>query len=298
MNTVKYLLGTMRLPFLVLTPACVAVGVGTAYYQTGHLNGLQVILVFIGAIAAHLTVNIINEYFDFTTGLDARTERTPFSGGSGTLQARPELAKATLGLACINFLIVAAVGLYFTWLRGWQLLPLGLLGLFLLVAYTPWLTRNPITCLIAPGLGFGVLMVMSTHFALTGTYSWTAFIASLVPTCLVSNLLLFNQFPDVEADRSIGRKHYPILIGNKASSAIYGTLLLLTYLSVITGILLRLLPLFSGLALLTVFLAWRAYQGSRKDAENIPALIPSLGMNVIINLVTPVLLAIGLWIGK
>jgi 1,4-dihydroxy-2-naphthoate octaprenyltransferase len=298
MNKAKYLRGTMRLPFLVLTPACVSVGVGTAYWQTGSLNGLHVLLVLIGAVAAHLTVNIFNEYFDFTTGLDAKTERTPFSGGSGTLQARPELGKATLALACFTFLVVAAVGIYFAWLRGWQLLPLGILGLFLLVAYTPWLTRNPITCLIAPGLGFGVLMVMSTHFALTGTYTWTAFIASLVPTCLVSNLLLFNQFPDVEADRSIGRKHYPILIGNKASSAIYGILLLLTYLSVIAGILLRLLPVFSGLALLTAFLAWRAYQGSRQHAENIPALIPSLGMNVVINLVTPVLLAIGLWIGK
>jgi 1,4-dihydroxy-2-naphthoate octaprenyltransferase len=297
MEKARYLLGTLRLPFIILTPACVAVGVGTAYWQTGSLNGLQVLLVLIGAIAAHLTVNIFNEYFDYITGLDAKTERTPFSGGSGTLQARPELGKATLALACLSFLIVAAVGIYFTWLRGWQLLPLGILGLFVAVAYTPWLTRNPIACLIAPGLGFGILMVMGTHFALTGTYTWTAFIASLVPTCLVSNLLLLNQFPDAGADRSIGRRHYPILIGNKASSAIYGTLLLLTYVSVIAGILLRLLPIWSGLALLTIFLAWRAYLGSRQQAEDIPALIPSMGMNVIINLVTPLLLAIGLWIG-
>ena len=297
MNKAKYLLGTMRLPFVILTPACVAVGVGTAYWQTGSLNGLHVLLVLVGAVAAHLTVNIFNEYFDFTTGLDSRTERTPFSGGSGTLQARPELGKATLALACLNFLIVAAVGIYFTWLRGWQLLPLGIVGLFVTVAYTPWLTRNPVACLVAPGFGFGIAMVMGTHFALTGTYTWTAFVASLVPTCLVSNLLLFNQFPDVEADRAIGRRHFPILIGKKASSIIYGLLLLLTYVSVVAGILLRLLPVFSGLALLTIFLAWRAYQGSRQHAENIPALIPSLGMNVIINLATPVLLAIGLWIG-
>ena len=104
MNKAKYLLGTMRLPFLALTPACVSVGVGTAYWQTGSLNGLHVLLVLIGAVAAHLTVNIFNEYFDFTTGLDARTERTPFSGGSGTLQARPELGKATLALGLPEFL--------------------------------------------------------------------------------------------------------------------------------------------------------------------------------------------------
>jgi 1,4-dihydroxy-2-naphthoate octaprenyltransferase len=296
MNNAKYLLGTMRIPFLILTPACVSVGVGTAYWQTGHLNGLHVLLVLIGALAAHVSVNVFNEYSDFTSGLDARTERTPFSGGSGTLQARPELGKATLALACLSLVVTAGIGLYFVWLRGWLLLPLGIIGLLLLVTYTPWLTHHPVSCLIAPGLGFGVIMVMGTHFALTGSYTWTAFIASMVPAFLVSNLLLFNQFPDVEADRSIGRKHFPIVIGRQASSAIFGTLLVIMYGSVIVGILLRLLPIFSGLSLLTTFLAWRTYQGSRQHAENIPALIPSLGMNVILNLATPVLLAIGLWI--
>ena len=192
---------------------------------------------------------------------------------------------------------MAAIGIFFTLVQGWQLIPLGLIGLFLLVAYTPWLTRNPILCLLAPGLGFGILMVMGVHFAMTGTYTWTAFLASLTPTCLVSDLLLLNQFPDVEADRGIGRKHYPILIGRKTSAVIYGLLLLTVYVSIVAGILLGLLPLLSGLALLTVFIAWRTYRGSRLYAENIPALIPSMGMNVVLNLVTPVLLAIGLILG-
>ena len=293
----KSLLGPMRLPFLLLTPACVAVGVGTAFWQTGSVNGLHVLLILVGALSAHISVNVFNEYFDYKSSLDARTQRTPFSGGSGTLQAQPGLERATLTLACLTFAITAVVGIYFVWLRGWQLLPLGIAGLFLVVAYTTWLTPNPVLCLIAPGLGFGILMVMGTNFALTGTFTWTAFVASLVPTFLVSNLLLLNQFPDVEADRSIGRHHFPIAIGNKASSTIYGVFLLLTYLAVIIGIILGLLPIWSALALLTAFLAWRAYRGARQNAENIPALIPSMGTNVIINLVTPVLLAVGLFIG-
>jgi 1,4-dihydroxy-2-naphthoate octaprenyltransferase len=297
MEKLKYLLGTMRPAFLTLPPVCVAVGVGTAYWETRTINLWQVLLVLIGAISAHICVNVFNEYFDYRSGLDAQTQRTPFSGGSGTLPARPDLEKATLALACISFAITALVGLYFVWLRGWQLLPLGIFGMFLLVAYTIWLAYNPITSLVAPGLGFGVLMVMGTHFALTGTYTWTAFIASLVPTFLVSNLLLLNQFPDVEADQSIGRRHYPITIGRTASSTIYGVLLLLTYLSVIVGVILLQLPIFSLLVLFSVPLAWRAYRGSRQNAVNIPALVPSMGVNVIINLVTPLLLAIGLFIG-
>jgi 1,4-dihydroxy-2-naphthoate octaprenyltransferase len=287
----------MRIPFLVLTPACVAVGVGTAYWQIHEMNWLHTLLILIGAVSAHISANSFNEYFDFKSGLDSKTRRTPFSGGSGMLPAHPEMERTALSLAGVAFTVTTAIGLYFVWLRGWQLLPIGIFGLFLLVTYTIWWVYHPILCLIAPGLGFGVLVVMGTHFALTGTYSWTSFIASLIPTFLVSDLLLLNQFPDVEADRSIGRKHFPIAIGRKASSILYGVLLLLAYLSVIAGVIMELLPIFSLIALLTAILAWRAYQGTHQNAENIPALIPSMGMNVIINLVTPLLLAVGLFIG-
>ena len=296
MNTLKSLLGPMRLPFLILTPACVAVGVGTAYIQTGTINWLHILLVLIGAVSAHICVNAFNEYFDFQGGLDAKTIRTPFSGGSGTLQAKPELENAALWLCLVSLAITAAIGLYFVYLQGWELLPIGILGLLLLVTYTNWWIRSPLVCLLAPGLGFGILMVMGTHFALAGSFSWASFVASLVPTFLVSNLLLLNQFPDVEADRSIGRRHYPITIGRVESSRIYAAFLLLAYLSIVAGVLLKVLPSFSLLALLTAILAVRVVQGVTSNADDIPNLIPFMGMNVIINLATPALLAVGLFI--
>ncbi len=297
MNTLIPLLGTMRLPFLILTPACVAVGVGTAYWQSHILNWPSILLVLIGALSAHICVNVFNEYFDFKSGLDTKTSRTPFSGGSGALPANPKMESTSFWLALITFAITAAIGIYFVWLQGWQLLPIGLLGLLLLVTYTILWVKHPILCLLAPGLGFGILMVMGTHFALTGTYSWTSFIAALVPTFLVSDLLLLNQFPDVEPDRSVGRRHFPIAIGYRRSSILYGILLALAYLSIIFGILLSLLPGLSAIALVTAFMAWRVYQGAKQNAESTPALIPSMGMNVIINLATPVLLAISFFAG-
>jgi 1,4-dihydroxy-2-naphthoate octaprenyltransferase len=296
MHGLRWMAGPMRVPFLIVTPACVAVGVGTAYWQTGQVAWLQVLLVLIGAVASHICVNVFNEYFDFRSGLDAKTNPTPFSGGSGILPRNPELARPTLLLALSAMGVVALVGLYFVWQRGWQLLPLGILGMFLLVAYTIWLAYEPILCLVAPGLGFGVFMVMGTHFALTGTYTWTAFIASLVPTFLVSDLLLLNQFPDVEADRSVGRRSFPVTIGRRGSAMIYGLLLLLVYVAIAAGVAFGLLPAWSLLAIITAIPAWKAYQGARQNAENIPALISSMGLNVIVNLTAPVLLAVGLFI--
>jgi len=296
MRISKDILGPMRVPFLILTPACVLLGVATAIRSGAQINPLHVILVLIGALCTHISVNALNEYEDFKSGLDARTQRTPFSGGSGTLPAKPQMARTALAIALISLAIIVLTGVYFTWLYGLALLPFGLLGIFVILAYTPWLTHNPLLCLVAPGLGFGPLMVMGTHFALTGQYSWTAFIASLVPFFLVSNLLLLNQFPDVEADKTVGRRHFPILIGRRPSSYIFSTFLVLTYVTILVGVLLSVLPLWSLLGLATLYLAIPLLKGSISYADDIQKLIPFMGNNVLVNLLTPVLVAIGLFI--
>ena len=292
----KDLLGPMRLPFVILAPVCVLVGMGTAYWTIGHVNWLYFVLTLIAGTAAHISVNAFNEYFDFKTGLDSHTQRTPFSGGSGILQVRPELETGALTIAWVALGVTAVIGAYFTFVWGWQAVPLGILGLILLYGYTAWMVYNPILCLVAPGLGFGPLMVLSTYFALTGTYSWQALVASLVPFFLVSDLLLLNQFPDLEADRSTGRRHYPILLGRTTSGYIYIAFLIAAYLVIALGVIFGFLPLFSLLGLLTLVFAIQVIRNLLANSENIPALIPSMGQNVLINLLTPALLAVGFFI--
>jgi 1,4-dihydroxy-2-naphthoate octaprenyltransferase len=297
MSSLKYILGPMRLPFLILTPACVLLGLGTAIWSSDEVSFFYFMLALIGGIAAHITVNAFNEYFDFRSGLDFKTERTPFSGGSGTLPEKPELAKQALTTAIVSASIVCLIGIYFLTVWGPALLPLGALGVLVTIIYTPWLAHNAFLCLIAPGLGFGTLMVMGTHFVLTGEYSVTAFIASFVPFFLVSNLLLLNQFPDVEADRSVGRKNYPILIGRQASSLIYGLFLLLAFVTIVIGVVLEYLPKMSLIGLAALLLALPAFIGAYRHADDIKRLMPSLGMNVLINIIMPVLVAVGLFLG-
>jgi 1,4-dihydroxy-2-naphthoate octaprenyltransferase len=270
---------------------------GVGYFKSGRVDFLQAVIVLIGAIAAHISVNTLNEYFDFRSGLDLRTHRTPFSGGSGTLAVKPATAPRTLATGLVAMAVTGVVGLYFVLVRGVALMPLGVAGMITIAIYTVWLTRYPILCLIAPGLGFGTFMVMGTGFALTGQYTWTSFVASLVPFFLVNNLLLLNQFPDVEADRSIGRKHLPIAIGRRASSWIYIAFLTLTYAAIVGGVLAHLLPAWALLGLLTVPLAVRAGIGARQRADDIPSLIPFMVQNVLLNILTPVLVAVGLFLG-
>ena len=297
MSNLKYVLGPMRLPFLILTPACVLLGLGTAVWSSDQVNALYFVLALIGAIAAHISVNVFNEYFDFKSGLDARTRPTPFSGGSGTLPAKPEFERQALTTAIVALIVTGVIGLYFLFVRGLPILPLGVLGLLVIVVYTPWFAHSPLLSLISPGLGFGPLMVMGTHFVLTGEYTWTAFIASLVPFFLVNDLLLLNQFPDVEADQSVGRSNLPIRIGRKASSLVYGAFLLLAFLSIVLGVVLDLLPATALIGLLALGVAVPAFVGAYRFADDVGKLVPYLGLNVITNIVTPVLVAVGLFLG-
>jgi len=96
----QLILGPKRIPFLLLALACVLLGIATAHYQGSGLDMLYLLLALVGGLAAHVAVNALNEYDDFRSGLDMKTERTPFSGGSGVLPANPERARYGLVVPC------------------------------------------------------------------------------------------------------------------------------------------------------------------------------------------------------
>lgn len=290
--------GPMRGRFLILALVCVFLGVATAIRTHEAVNIWQVVLTLIGGVAAHGSVNALNEYCDIKSGLDMRTNRTPFSGGTGTLPRYPQFAWVTLATGLVTLGITAGIGLFFIILHGLSLLPIGLLGLIIIVAYTPRLTYRPLLCLIAPGLGFGPIMVVGTQIALIGHSTLEAWIVSLVPFFLVNNLLLLNQFPDVEADRSVGRNHVLVALGPERSSFIFAAFVAAAFLVIITGVLFKYLPLTALVGLATLFIAIPTIQGVFRYNTDIPHLIPSLIKNVLINLTTPVLLGVGLLLAR
>jgi 1,4-dihydroxy-2-naphthoate octaprenyltransferase len=294
MAAVKIWLMQIRLPFLVLAPISVLVGVSVAVYESYSINALYLALAFVGALLAHIAVNVLNEYFDYQSGVDFKTVRTPFSGGSGVLVEGLLNPRSVyiLGLACIAAII--AIGGYFFYVHGPAIIPLGVVGIVVVYFYTTHLTRSPLLCAIAPGLGFGPLMVLGTYFALTGTYSLAAGLASIVPFFLVSNLLLLNQFPDVEADASADRRHLPIVIGRKGSSDVYALLLVAAYVALVSSVVAEVLPYMALFGLLTLPLGLVVVKGARKYCDEIENLIPVMGRNVLLTLLLPLLMAIGI----
>ena len=286
-----------RPQFLILTPICVLVGVAAAAYDDFDLNPLHVILTLIGALLAHISVNVLNDYFDYRSGIDLAAKRTPFSGGSGILPAGLLKAQQVYLFGLVSLIGVGAIGIYFTIEYGWKILPLGVVGMLVVYLYTTHITRNPLLCAIAPGLGFGPLMVVGTYFAQTGEYSVTAGLASLVPGFLVSNLLLLNQFPDVEADKVASRRHIPIAYGRRFGAKVYAALMAATYVSLAAAVGFRILPLTALIGLLTLPLAVKTVMGALKNFDDMEKLMPSLGMNIQVILLTTLLTGVGILLG-
>ncbi|MBB3230916.1 prenyltransferase [Halomonas stenophila] len=290
-------LRSARPNFLVLAPLCAGLAVLTARLEGAPLARVDTLLVLLAALLAHAAVNLLNEHHDFASGLDATTRRTPFSGGSGALPGRPAAAPLVWRAAVACLAGVVVIGSWFLWRSGPWLLPYGLLGLGLVVAYTGVLTHRPLLCLLAPGLGFGVLMVVGAHQALTGHPSSLAMTVSLVPTLLVSALLLLNQVPDIDADRRVGRRHLAILLGRRRAVRLAGMLVLAAFLVVPAGVAVGLLPAATWLTwLLAPAVAWLVRGLWRLNVADVAALVPWLGANVALQLGTLALLNLGLWL--
>ncbi|MCC7113205.1 MAG: prenyltransferase [Burkholderiales bacterium] len=298
MSTATRLFGPMRVPFLALTLSCVLLGVAAARHADAAFAWPLAAVALVAALAAHVSVNAFNEYLDFRSGLDATTRRTPFSGGSGVLPADPAAAPFALATALFALGVTVAAGLWLVSLRGAVLLPLGLLGVALVLGYTSWITRSPWLCLVAPGLGFGPLMVVGTAIAVGGQYDRAAGFAALVPFFLVNALLLLNQFPDVEPDRAIGRRHLAIVQGRAQAARVYAGLVAAAYVSIVAGVALRALPWTALAGLATAPLAWSAARAALAHPDDVDALLPAMGRNVVVNLATPALLAAGLFLGR
>jgi len=294
MMKLKTVVQSMRVPFLILTPACVFLGVSTVVANNTNISLLLLALVLLGALLAHISVNMLNEYFDFRSGLDLVTIRTAFSGGSGALPQNPEMDGVVLAVGIVSSLVLFMIGGYFVWQVGAGIMPIGILGLLLIATYTGWINKHPFLCLMAPGIGFGFLMVAGTQFVLQGEYTPLSWLVAVVPFFLVNNLLLLNQYPDIKADAEAGRNHFPIAYGIARSNMVYGFFALATPVIIVSYVLLGELPFQSLIALLPVPLALFALYGANKYGERIGSYPQYMGANVAVTILTPLLLGLSI----
>ncbi len=278
-----------RPQFLILSVVLVFLATAMSHYYAS-INWMYTLLCFSGLILLHTSVNVLNDYSDYVSGVDFRTHRTPFNGGSGLLTSGKISPETTLKIGLISFGLALPIGGYFLFARGWFLLPLFLTGAFLTLCYTEWIAKSGYGLPeLAAGLGLGALPVFGMFIIMSPEFKFSALYASIPSGILVTNLLFLNEFPDTEADKIAQRKTLPILLGHRRASQIYAFLTVMVYVWIAVGAALNVLPFYTLTTFLTFPLALKAVKVALRH-HHLPEILPALAANVQMVILTQLLL--------
>jgi len=284
-----------RLPFLTATLVPVVLGVAAAAYER-HFNFGLAALTLAGGIAVHLGLNVANDVFDSLSGADEQNVNpTMFSGGSRVIQYGLISLRQMAALSVVFYGIAAASGLLLVVLVGPGLLWLGLAGILISVFYT----APPIRLVhrglgeIAVALGFGPIMVLGAYYVQTGHYALRPLVLSIPVALLVMLILYANEIPDRGPDAKAGKRTLVVRMPRETVISGYVVSVALAYIALVVGVVLRLLPWPTLIALVTIPLAVQTTRGLRRDYNDPYALMPSLQKNILLHLATGVLMALG-----
>ncbi len=292
----NFLLLAVLLSFLGLALA----GLFMKKTGAGSFSVIEAIVLVIGVVLAHVSVNLFNEYSDSQTGIDDNTQRTPFSGGTGMIQSGKTTPLAVSTAAWTTLFWAFLIGLYFTIMSHWMVMVIMIIGAVSIVFYTTHFARVLLGEFFA-GLSLGSLVVIGAFVAMTGSsagsvcalFPGEVIIIAIPPGILTALLLYLNEFPDAEVDKAGGRFHLVIWLGKKKASYLYVAGLVLTYVFIIAAPVSGLSSWWVILGCATIPLAVKAGMMALKYCEDTPKLVPALGINVMVVLVTDLLLAVG-----
>ncbi len=288
MPAVAALAGISRAQFLLLAVALIATATAAASCA-GAWSPLYAGLALVGLVALHIAVDAINEAGDAASGIDYETERTPFSGGSGTLPAGQLTVRFAYAWGFGFAALGAAIGAWFLLKVGWALAPILVVGGVAVLGYTHFLLRIGVGEIFA-GLGLGALPLLGGAMIHSGRIPVEALAGAIPAFFMTFNLLLLAEFPDVEADRRGGRRHLVILLGRRAAASIYVAAVLGVPISLATSVVLGWLPPLCLAACAPTLIAWPALRWAIATPEG-PTPLPALASNVIWNLSTHAVLA-------
>ena len=279
MNKIAIWIKAIRAPFFTGAAMPILFGTALAYYESGMFNGLSCGVTLIGMVSAQAAANLSNDYYDHrTTDDDINPHFTPFSGGSRSIQNKLLPARTVLIGAFVCWGISLASGVYLTLITpGYWILLLagaGFLGGFFYTASRYALAYNRLGEL-AILLNFGILPVLGAFYVQTGYFSWSAFWGSFPIGFLITAILYINQYPDYQADKSVGKNHLVVTFGRNGARIGYYFLMFGSYIGMILLVVSGHLTPYTLLALLSLPIALRTVAIFTRNFEKIKEIIPA-----------------------
>lgn len=208
----------MRLRTLPVSLAGVIGGTACALLQ-GSFNAIVALLCALFAALAQIASNFGNEYYDYKNGIDKKGRegfRRGVTEGEITPLAMKRATYATLALA-------AAIGCTMLLFGPWWLIFVGAtIALFALGYSTgPYPLSHHGLGDVAVVIFFGVVPVTFTCYLQTGTFDSLTLLTSLAIGLLAANVLIVNNYRDMEDDKAVNKNTTVVIYGRKVMGWCY-----------------------------------------------------------------------------
>lgn len=208
----------MRLRTLPVSASGVLMAIGIAAWQN-RLRWVPAILCLVFALLAQIVSNLANEYYDFKRGADKKGRVGPRRGVTeGDIKPKTlrNVTYITLAVACL-------VGCGLIPYGGWQMIPVGIIIAVFALAYS----TGPYP-LSYHGLGeltvflfYGIVPVIFSYYVIAGKFDALAVLASITIGFMGVNVLLVNNYRDMEDDIDAGKHTAVVIFGRKLASTAY-----------------------------------------------------------------------------
>lgn len=203
-----------------LPAAVIPVLVGTALAErTGSFDAIPALLCLVFALLVQIGTNYANDYYDGIKGSDTEKRIGPQRAVATGLVTPQAMKRATKLVLCLAFF----AGLGLIPYGGWLLLVVGIASLICAVAYTggPYPLGYHGWGDVFVVLFFGFIAVGFTFYVQTGYFAKEAWLSGLGVGLVINNILVVNNYRDIEEDRIAGKRTLAVRLGRPFAYLLY-----------------------------------------------------------------------------
>jgi 1,4-dihydroxy-2-naphthoate octaprenyltransferase len=252
------------------TMTAISVGVGGAQAALdGPFDVWLFLLTLVGAVCVHAATNLINDYFDYKSGVDRPGAPTTLYRPHPLVQGLIS-PQAVLWVSLGLYAIAALIGLALISLKGAGLLWFVLIGAIASFFYTAGPIKYKYVALgeLSVFLMWGPVIVGGTYFVQRGSLSPEAIFISLPFGLLVALVLLANNIRDIDYDRSAGITTLGTLLGQQKTRVLYQGLILFAYLAILVLIALKILSPWGLFVFFSAPIAFKLIRTLQREIPN------------------------------
>ena len=212
-----------------LLAAFVPVMVGSAVaFNEGKLKIILSLSALLCSLLIQVGTNFTNDLYDFLKGSDTTKRKGPRRVLASGLISVGEMKTAIV----LTFLTAFLIGLFLVYHGGFVILVIGILSILAGLAYTagPYpLAYNALGDIFV-FMFFGIIGTVGTYYLHTNDLSIVSFISSIPVGALVTNILVVNNYRDIEEDKTAGKKTLAVKLGKNFTLYQFTFLIVLSFL--------------------------------------------------------------------